>query len=106
MKEEDIVCRKGRVLWRQSLPEKRAASQDTGPSQLAGDYMEFSDKYRRGAHIIMALSYAGGVLSGVRLPLPPFHSGTVGKAGLESYTRTGSRCWVPNRAGSQAREAI
>lgn len=45
LKEEDVVSRKGRAFWRQSLPEKRAASQDTGPSQLAGDYLEFSDKY-------------------------------------------------------------
>lgn len=54
----------------------------------------------------MVLNYAGGVISEVRLPLLPFLSGTVGKAGLESYTRTGSRCWVPHRASSQAREAI
>jgi hypothetical protein len=44
LKEEDVVSRKGRVLFRQSLPERRATSQDTGPSQLAGNYMEFSDK--------------------------------------------------------------
>lgn len=26
LKEEDVMSRKGRVLWRQSLPEKRTAS--------------------------------------------------------------------------------
>lgn len=30
--------------------------------------MEFNDKHHRNAHTMMVLNYAGGVISGVRLP--------------------------------------
>lgn len=68
--------------------------------------MEFNDKYHGGAHIMMALNYAGGVISGVRLPPSHFFLVLLGRQGWNLTPELGQGAGYCNGADSQAREAI